>query len=73
MKCGETGYRGRIGIHELLVATPAVKSAISGRCGVKEIRDLAVHDGMRTLVQDGVMKILRGQTDFLQLLRVTVD
>lgn len=72
-KCGNTGYRGRTGIHELLVATPEMKKLIAKNSPVIEIRDLAMKQGMRTLIQDGVYKILKGQTDFIQLRKVTVE
>jgi len=70
-KCQKTGYRGRTGIHELLVATPAMKKLIARSAPVNEIRDLALKESMRTLMQDGVWKILKGQTDLAQLRRVT--
>jgi len=69
-RCGGTGYRGRIGIHELLVATNAMKVVIARKSGVTEIRNLATAEGMRTLMQDGVAKIVRGLTDYSQLRRV---
>ncbi len=69
-KCGNTGYKGRTGIHELLVGTNEMKLNIAKRGGVAEIRELAIREGMRTLLQDGIGKVLRGQTDLLQLRRV---
>jgi type II secretory ATPase GspE/PulE/Tfp pilus assembly ATPase PilB-like protein/putative methionine-R-sulfoxide reductase with GAF domain len=68
-KCGGTGYRGRTGIHELLVATEGMKLLIGRRGGVAEIRELARNEGMRSLMQDGVAKVLAGATDFAQLRR----
>lgn len=68
-RCNNGGYRGRTGIHELLVATPAMKNLISGRGTVTQIRELALNEGMRTLFQDGIWKILRGQSDLTQLLQ----
>lgn len=72
-RCGGTGYRGRTGIHELLVATPAMKSLISQRGTVTQIRDLAAKEGMHTLFQDGIWKILQGQSDLHQLLQCTTS
>jgi type II secretory ATPase GspE/PulE/Tfp pilus assembly ATPase PilB-like protein len=69
-KCGNTGYRGRMGIHELLVGTPAMRELISRRGTVTDIRNLAIQEGMRTLMQDGVAKIIKGQSDLLQLFKV---
>lgn len=70
-KCGKTGYKGRTGIHELLVATPEIRSAIIRRKPVEEIATLAMEQGMRTLYQDGISKILKGDVDILQLQKVT--
>ncbi|TAN49851.1 MAG: GspE/PulE family protein [Methylococcaceae bacterium] len=70
-KCGNSGYRGRTGIHELLVATPAMKALIARRAPVGELRALALKEGMRTLFQDGIWKILRGQSELTQLLKCT--
>lgn len=69
-QCGNTGYKGRTGIHELLVATPEIRHLISLRSEVAQIRSLALEQGMRTLLQDGVAKIVRGETDLCQLRRV---
>jgi type II secretory ATPase GspE/PulE/Tfp pilus assembly ATPase PilB-like protein len=66
-KCNDTGYRGRMAIHELLVATDKVKEAIQRRARVEEIRSLAIQEGMTTLLQDGVAKVLKGFTDFRQV------
>ncbi len=72
-KCGKSGYKGRTGIHELLVATPDMKKTIARNATIAEIRELAMSQGMTTLIQDGVMKILKGQTDYDQLRRVTTE
>ncbi len=70
-ECHNIGYRGRTGVHELLEATTEMKKLIVTTAKVGEIRDLAVSDGMRLLIQDGVMKIIKGETDYKQLLRTT--
>ena len=72
-KCGDTGYRGRTGIHELLVATPEMHKTIARRAPVSEIRDLAHREGMDFLIQDGVTKVLAGQSDFDQLRKVAAS
>jgi type II secretory ATPase GspE/PulE/Tfp pilus assembly ATPase PilB-like protein len=69
-KCGTTGYRGRTGIHELLVATPDVKKLIVQKASVRELRELAIREGMTTLMQDGIWKVLCGQSDIAQLRKV---
>ena len=69
-KCGNTGYRGRTGIYELLVGTDDIKSLIQGRAKIEDIRGQAIKDGMTTLMQDGIRKICLGQTDLAQVRRV---
>lgn len=72
-KCGKTGYRGRTGIHELLVSSPEMKHAVAKAKEVSVIREIAIKEGMRTLLQDGVWKIIKGDTDLVQLHRVTAE
>jgi len=69
-KCGGTGYRGRIAFHELAVGTENLKKAIKKRSPLDELRMLSIEAGMRTLLMDGVQKILQGLTDLDQVLRV---
>ena len=56
-----------MGIHELLVATDDVKRAIQRRQPVEELRKQAIKDGMTTLLQDGIEKVIHGVTDFKQV------
>lgn len=70
IQCGNNGYRGRTGLHELLLGTVETKSLIQGRAGMEDIRHQAVMDGMTTLMQDGIRKTLLGQTDLVQVRRV---
>ncbi|WDE98008.1 GspE/PulE family protein [Lentisphaera profundi] len=69
-KCGETGYKGRVGIHELMEATPEMKKLVAKASPVALLKEQAVKDGMRTLMQDGVWKIFEGVSDLAQLRRV---
>ena len=62
-KCNGTGYRGRVGIHELLVCDAAVKRAIKQGKPASEIATAAKANGMRRLTQDGLLKALQGLTD----------
>jgi type II secretory ATPase GspE/PulE/Tfp pilus assembly ATPase PilB-like protein len=71
-KCANLGYRGRTGIHEIIVGTDVVKSLIQGRAKMEEIRAQAIQDGMTTLMQDGVRKTLAGMTDILQVRKVCI-
>jgi type II secretory ATPase GspE/PulE/Tfp pilus assembly ATPase PilB-like protein len=68
--CGGTGYKGRIGVHELLVNDDDIKRAIARRAPVEEIRNLAIRGGMTTLLQDGIQKAMMGLTDLKQVLAV---
>jgi type II secretory ATPase GspE/PulE/Tfp pilus assembly ATPase PilB-like protein len=71
-KCGGTGYKGRMGIHELLVATDEVKRMVQKRRPVEELRAQAICEGMTTLLQDGILKVLQGHTDFQQVRAVCI-
>jgi type II secretory ATPase GspE/PulE/Tfp pilus assembly ATPase PilB-like protein len=70
--CDKSGYKGRVGIHELLVGTDEVKRLIQKHATVEEMRDVAMEQGMTTLLQDGIMKSLQGITDFKQVRRVCI-
>ena len=69
-KCGGTGYRGRIAFHELAVGTENLKKAIKKGSSLDELSILSIQAGMRTLLMDGVQKILQGLTDLDQVLKV---
>ena len=71
-KCDNTGYRGRMGIHEILVATDNIKRLIQKHATVEEIRNAATSEGMTTLLQDGILKAINGFTDFVQIRRVCI-
>jgi type II secretory ATPase GspE/PulE/Tfp pilus assembly ATPase PilB-like protein len=68
--CGNTGYRGRMALHELLMGTDAVKRLIQTSARMEAIRDQAVKDGMTTLKQDGIEKIIAGHCDLIQVRKV---
>jgi type II secretory ATPase GspE/PulE/Tfp pilus assembly ATPase PilB-like protein len=70
--CGGTGYAGRMGIHELLMGTDPMKRLIQEKAKMEEIRQQAIADGMTTLKQDGIEKILQGNTDLLQVRKVCI-
>jgi type II secretory ATPase GspE/PulE/Tfp pilus assembly ATPase PilB-like protein len=65
--CGDTGYKGRTGVHELLAMTPELRSLIYKEAAVSSMKQQAMDDGMRTLIQDGIVKVLKGDTDIKQL------
>ncbi len=61
--CNGSGYKDRVGLHELLVNDDEVRRTIQKGGAVEEIRDAGIKGGMRTLMQDGLMKCLQGVTD----------
>ena len=71
-KCGDTGYRGRMGIHEMLRGTDEVKRMVQLRKSVAEIRIQATEDGMTSLKQDGIAKVFEGKTDIRQIRMVCI-
>ncbi|TAJ75811.1 MAG: GspE/PulE family protein [Gallionellaceae bacterium] len=71
-KCSGTGYRGRVGLHELLIGTDPLKKAIQEHARVAELFAIALEEGMRTLKQDGIEKVLLGITDIHQVRSVCI-
>ncbi len=71
--CFGTGYRGRLGIHELLVVTPEVRRLVQKRAEADEIGRAARGCGMATLKQDGIRRVLAGRTDLREVLASTVE
>jgi len=65
------GYRGRLGIHELMLSTDNLRTLIKFRKSAEEIREQAVKDGMFSLKQDGILKVLAGLTDIHQVRAAT--
>jgi type II secretory ATPase GspE/PulE/Tfp pilus assembly ATPase PilB-like protein len=68
--CGNSGYRSRVALHELLVTDDPLKIAIQKKSSIDDIRKLARAAGMTTLLQDGIQKVIAGQTDLKQVLAV---
>lgn len=65
--CGDTGYKGRTGVHELLGMTPELRALIYKEASVSQMKAQSMIDGMRTLAQDGILKVLQGDTDIQQV------
>ena len=70
--CGGTGYKGRVGLHELLIGTDRVKKDIQEHARVAQMFATALEEGMRTLKQDGIEKVLLGITDMKQVRAVCI-
>lgn len=71
-KCNKTGYKGRVGLHELLVADDGIKRLIQERARVAELFAAAVEGGMRTLKMDGMEKVMMGLTDLKMVRQVCI-
>ena len=70
--CSNTGYRGRMGLHELLMGTDEMKGLIQRKSPMEFIWEQAVEDGMTTLKQDGIRKIFLGYTDLTEVRKVCI-
>ena len=68
--CGKSGYRGRMGIYELMLMSTKVREAAFQQTATQDIRKLAVAQGMKTLYEDGIAKALKGLTSIEEVFRV---
>ncbi|HEY7019424.1 MAG TPA: GspE/PulE family protein [Gaiellaceae bacterium] len=71
-RCGQTGYKGRIGIYQLLVMSETLESLAASKASREELERAAIEEGMRTLWDDGLAKVAAGLTSLEELARVTV-
>ncbi|MDO9026840.1 MAG: ATPase, T2SS/T4P/T4SS family, partial [bacterium] len=72
MECNRTGFKGRIGLYEILVISPAIRKLILSRASTDEIRAMAVSEGMTLLRQDGYNKVKKGITTLETVIAKTV-
>ncbi|MCJ7616996.1 MAG: GspE/PulE family protein, partial [Desulfobacterales bacterium] len=70
--CNNSGYKGRMGIYELLMGTDEVKRLIQANARMEEIKDQAIKDGMKTLKRDGIAKIFDGHCDLICVRKVCI-
>ena len=70
--CLRNGYKGRIGICEVLTMSPAVRDMILKKARENEVKELARKEGMKTLREDGILRVVEGLTSLEEILRVTV-
>ena len=68
--CQKSGFRGRMGIYEMLMIDSQIRELIFRQASSQEIRDTAVEKGMDTLYMDGLSKVAQGFTTFSEVLRV---
>ena len=72
-QCLDTGYLGRSGIYELLIVTDSIKATVLRSPDSGSIKKAALAEGMRTLRQDGAMRVIKGITTIEEVLRVTQE
>ncbi len=72
-KCNGSGYRGRMGIHEMMEGTYTIKKMIKKQASTDELLKKAAEEGMHTLRQDGILKALKGLTDMQEVRRVCIE
>lgn len=72
-KCENTGYKGRIGVYEIMKMTPTLKKIISRRDGADVLKEKAIEEGMRTLRMSGSGYVLDGTTSFSEVMRISFD
>jgi len=72
-QCGESGYKGRVGIYEILEVTHEIAQSIMGNANAEDLREKAKKQGMMTMVQDGFIKAKNGVTTLEEILRVTQE
>ncbi len=70
--CNNSGFKGRVALHELLVGSEDLKNLIQGKARTAEILSVAMRDGMVTLLQNGIEKVLRGVTTYRQVRAVAI-
>lgn len=68
--CNKSGYKGRLGIYEILTMSDEIKAAMSEQISEYQVRELAKNQGMTTMQQDGILKVLDGLTTIEEILRV---
>jgi type IV pilus assembly protein PilB len=71
--CFQTGYKGRVGVTEILLLNPSIKELILKRAGEFKIKEAARRGGMRTMREDSLLKALEGLTSLEEVLRITAS
>ena len=72
-KCDNTGFKGRIGVYEIMNMSPELKKIISKREGADRLKEKAMEEGMRTLRMSGSDYVLEGITSFAELVKISFD
>ncbi|MDY5103081.1 MAG: ATPase, T2SS/T4P/T4SS family [Agathobacter sp.] len=72
-QCSGIGYKGRIGVYEIMTITPAIRRVISKRGSAEEIKDVALSEGMNTLRMSASRMVMEGITSFSEMIKVSFD
>ena len=72
-KCDNVGYKGRIGVYEIMRMTPTLKKIVSARQGADVLKEKAIEEGMRTLRMSGSEYVLEGITSYSEVVRISFD
>jgi type IV pilus assembly protein PilB len=72
-QCNNTGYKGRIGVYEIMTITPALRRVITQHGNTEQIRDAAMEEGMHTLRMSASRMVLDGVTSFSEMMKVSFD
>ena len=72
MSCNHTGIRGRVAIHELMEMTPGIKDGIMESVTTRELRQIALNDGMRSLRRNAILKMKAGLTTVEEVIGTTL-
>ena len=70
-RCGGSGYRGRIGLYEVMTVTEEIRTLAIERASADRVAEVAVRQGMRRLQEDGLEKVRQGRTSIAEVYRVT--
>jgi type IV pilus assembly protein PilB len=70
-RCANTGYKGRIGLYEVMIVSQEIRKLVLERAPADQIGALAVQEGMRQLREDGLEKVKQGRTSIAEVVRVT--
>jgi type II secretory ATPase GspE/PulE/Tfp pilus assembly ATPase PilB-like protein len=69
--CGDTGYSGRVGLFEVMIVTEKLRRMVTKKASSDEIKDAAIKEGMTSMLEDGLRKVLVGVTSLQEVLRAT--
>jgi type IV pilus assembly protein PilB len=72
-QCNNTGYKGRIGVYEIMTITPAIRRVITQHGNTEQIRDAAIGEGMHTLRMSASKMVLEGVTSFSEMMKVSFE